>query len=44
MTHRCHIIEMRGESYRLKDAKKVAQERNRSGRRNGILNAPLKGH
>jgi len=22
LTHRCHIIEMRGESYRLKDAKR----------------------
>jgi hypothetical protein len=27
LTHRCHILEMNGESYRLKDAK-----RRRSGR------------
>ena len=26
LTHRCHIIEMSGESYRLKDAKRLRRK------------------
>ena len=40
LTHRCHILEATGESYRLRDAKRRAGDGAKTGRRNPVEPEP----